>query len=143
MGIQLIFILFKIKNFCKLPLHSAEDKSKANSTEFRSQSNRQKTRVHAKSMAKNTLVIHNTNPQDGNRIISQREGRGDKNEMGSEKTHAKHERSTQPNIFRIINERHQSQLDIRIDLDYAYGQMKLASKTSKYFNFAIMAEQIN
>ena len=30
-----------------------------------------------------------------------------------------------------------------IDLDYAYGQMKLAQETSKHCNFAITGEKIN
>ena len=30
-----------------------------------------------------------------------------------------------------------------IDLDYAYGQMKLAPETSKHCNFAITGEKIN
>ena len=30
-----------------------------------------------------------------------------------------------------------------MDLDYAYGQMKIASETSKHCNFAITGEKIN
>ena len=54
-----------------------------------------------------------------------------------ETTHAKYGRTTQPNLIQNIKKRARPILDVVIDLEYAYGHVKLLPETSEHCNLPL------